>query len=125
MESDQGSEHGRDEGRAALERDMVAPARARYDQLDATKGPTFTGKKQDWNNFDFKAQGFFDNNDLQDTLLGNDDDKDSEQLERGYDSDSSGASDGAGLEDAYADQSDADSVVSDSAFGNNLADFVV
>ena len=64
------------------ERDMVAPARARYDKLDATKGPTFTGKKQDWPNFDFKAQGFFDNNDLQDTLLGNDDDKDSEEGQR-------------------------------------------
>ncbi|MCP4096824.1 MAG: hypothetical protein GY748_11335, partial [Planctomycetaceae bacterium] len=61
---------------------MVAPARARYDKLDATKGPTFTGKKQDWNNFEFKAQGFFDNNDLEDTLMGKDENKHSDEGQR-------------------------------------------
>ena len=57
-------------------RDMVAPARARYDKIDATKGPTFTGKRQDWGNYEFKVRGFFDNHDLEDTLLGKDEDKD-------------------------------------------------
>eukprot|EP00966_Prymnesium_polylepis_P007305 167853-Prymnesium_polylepis.2 len=64
------------------ERDMVAPACARYDKLDVTKGPSFTGKKQDWANFDFKLKGFLDNHDLETTLLGKDEDKDSEDAEK-------------------------------------------
>ena len=41
MESDNGSEQGRDEGRGPLERDMVAPAQSRalWERIDASKGP--------------------------------------------------------------------------------------
>ena len=82
MESDQGSDQGLAEGREAQPRDMVAPARARYDKLDVTKGPSFTGKKTDWANFDFKLKGFLDNHDLETTLLGQDEDKDNEDAEK-------------------------------------------
>ncbi len=80
MESDQGSEHGRDEGRAALERDMVAPenSRAPWERIDASKGPGITGRQEDWQANNFKLMSFMKDYDLDKTMKGKDPHKNSE-----------------------------------------------
>ena len=80
MESDHGSEHGRDEGRAALERDMVAPgnSRAPWERIDASKGPGITGKQEDWQANNFKLMSFMKDHYLDKTMTGQDPGKDSE-----------------------------------------------
>ena len=64
-----------EEGR---EREMVARQRARYDIIDAKKGPVYSGAKKDWKTFEFLMTGFLERYDLVDTILNNDPDKNSE-----------------------------------------------
>ena len=80
MESEHGSEHGRDEGRAALERDMVAPdnSRAPWERIDASKGPGITGRQEDWQANNFKLMSFMKDYDLDKTMKGLDPDKENE-----------------------------------------------
>ena len=81
MESDNGSEQGRDEGRGPPERDMVAPgqSRALWERIDASKGPGITGKQQDWNATNFKMMSFMKDYGLDKTMKGKDPDKESDE----------------------------------------------
>ena len=79
MESDQGSDQGLGEGHEGQRRDMVAPApRALWDRIDASKGPSITGKQEDWRPTNFKLMSFMRDHALDKTMEGKDPDKESE-----------------------------------------------
>ena len=66
-DSEQGEGYGGVPPEAGREREMVAPLRTRYDNIDAKKGPVYSGAKKDWQTFEFLMTGFLERYDLVDT----------------------------------------------------------